>query len=105
MSANTDKMNIQNKQQNAQSDSFHPVQLVLFNVFINDFDSETECTLSKFADKIKLNGAVDTPEDWDAMQRDLDKLEKWTRVNLMRFNKEKCKVLHLGRSNSCYQYR
>jgi len=32
-------------------------------------------------------------------------VEKWVCVNFMRFNKAKCKVLHLGWGNSHYQYR
>ena len=78
---------------------------VSFNIFVGNTDSGTECTLSKFVDDIKVSGAADPLEGRDAIQRDLDRLEGWARVKLVKVNKTKRKVLRLDWGNPRYQYR
>jgi len=46
-----------------------------------------------------------TPGGCAAIQGDLDRLESWGKGNLMKSNKGKCRVLHLGRNNPMHQYR
>ncbi|GAB0192164.1 cAMP-dependent protein kinase inhibitor alpha [Grus japonensis] len=65
----------------------------LFNIFV------------KLADDTKLCGAMDTLEGRDAVQRDLDRLERWACANLMKFNKAKFKVLHMTWGNPKHNYR
>jgi len=78
---------------------------VLFNIFVSNMDSGTECTLGRLADDTKLCGTVNTLVGRDVIQRDLDRLERWAYANLMKFNKAKCKVLHMGQANPKNKYR
>ncbi|PKU49559.1 rna-directed dna polymerase from mobile element jockey-like [Limosa lapponica baueri] len=68
-------------------------------------DSGIECILNKFADDTKLYGTVDMLEGKNAIQRDFDRLKRWAGKNLMKFNKAKCKVLHMGGGNPKHKYR
>ena len=43
-------------------------------------------------------------QDRNNLQDDLDKLDEWSRRWKLKFNREKCKVMHIGRRNLCYAY-
>jgi len=78
---------------------------MLFNIFVGNMDSGIESTLSKFAGDTKLCGVVNTLEGTDAIQKNVDWLQRWDHANLMKFNKPKCNVLHIGQGNPKHKYR
>jgi len=47
----------------------------------------------------------DVLEGRDAIERDLNRLDMWACVNHMKFNKAKCKVLHLDRGYPKHKYK
>ncbi|KAJ7404275.1 hypothetical protein WISP_146572 [Willisornis vidua] len=59
------------------------------------------CLLSKSTNNTKLGGVADTPEGCAALQKPF----RWTEKNWLKFDKDKCRVLQLGKNNPLHQYR
>ena len=78
----------------------------MFVIFINDIDNFTRniTIMLKFADDTKLGNVASGPGDFDNLQQTINDLLVWADTWCMKFNTAKCKVLHLGRSNTKHIY-
>jgi ribonucleases P/MRP protein subunit RPP40 len=72
---------------------------ILLIIFINDLEEGKKNRLWKFADDTKLLGRVRNQKEVNELKQDLDKLICWTDKWQMKFNSEKCKVMHIGNKN------
>ena len=72
---------------------------VLFLIYINDIVMNIESTIKIFADDAKVYRKIRSFEDSAILQTDLDHLSEWSRKWLLKFNSQKCKVMHFGHSN------
>uniref|UniRef100_K7F0M2 Reverse transcriptase domain-containing protein n=1 Tax=Pelodiscus sinensis TaxID=13735 RepID=K7F0M2_PELSI len=77
---------------------------ILFNLFINDLEKGVSSEVVKFADDTKLFRIVKTEADCEGLQEDLTKLSDWATKWQMKFNVDKCKVMHIGKNNPNYTY-
>jgi len=80
---------------------------VLFVCYINDMPDYIKSFIYLYADDAKLLYRVSDEEiagGVSCLQSDLDTLTEWSRNWQLSFNVEKCKVMHIGKSNCSCQY-
>lgn len=74
---------------------------LLFVLFVNDLPCKLASHCKLFADDLKL---IVNPTKKPVIERDLKLLENWQNDWNLYFNLEKCKVLHIGKSNLKHTY-
>ena len=77
---------------------------VLFLVYINDIEDAIRKLLRLFADDNKLFGCTNSEDYINDLQCDNDDLEEWSDKWLLRYNVDKCCVLHYGLNSPHHTY-
>ena len=79
---------------------------LLFIIFINDLINNLPegCNCKLYADDTKLISIIRCKNDCLVLQSALDKLSEWSKKWLLKFNNEKCKVMHVGSNNKEHEY-
>ena len=69
---------------------------VLFIIYVNYMPDSLESFCKFFADDTKVYTAVGKKSDQERLQRDLIKLSQWSKIWLLEFSVQKCKVVEYG---------
>ena len=68
---------------------------LLFLAYINDMPLVTNSNIALFADDSYIYRSINSKEDADKLQHDLDKLVTWEKNWSMKFHPDKCKLLRI----------
>ena len=77
---------------------------VLFLIYVSDMPEAINNFISLFADDTKLFSSIINDQSHTSIQEDINTLASWSDTMLMKFNIEKCHVLHLGANNPKHDY-
>ena len=72
---------------------------LLFIIFINDLPDSIKNHCMMFADDTKILG-----NPGSSLQLDINRADEWAQKWKMKFNVNKCKVLHFNKENNHYDY-
>ena len=76
----------------------------LFVLFINDLPQVVESRVALFADDTKVFRQIQSVEDREKLQQDIDELLIWSKKWQLPFNESKCKVMHYGKTHRKADY-
>ena len=71
---------------------------IMFLIYVNDMPEGVKSYMNMFADDAKIMKRIRNMDDCNALQRDLDKINEWSRTWQMEFNTNKSCVMRMGRS-------
>ena len=68
---------------------------LFFIVYINDLPRviSKDSSIALYADDSKMYRVISTQEDLSTFQSDIDKISDWCKMNKMRSNTKKCKII------------
>ena len=70
---------------------------LLFLLYVNVIPVSVSCKIKLFADDTKIWNTIKTQSDSQSLQSDLDLLSKWSDEWLLRFNIDKCQIMHIDK--------
>ena len=68
----------------------------MFLVYVNDMTEGVNSYMSLFADNAKSITKIESKEDCEHLQKNLDKIHRWSKLWEMEFNIKKCRVMEMG---------
>ena len=77
---------------------------LLFLVFINDLPACFQSPCLVYADDMKIWRVIQSVDDQDTLQGDLDNLTKWANTWLLPVNIQKCAYMHIGHEREVGAY-
>ena len=75
---------------------------LLFLIYINDLPRGIQSTVRLFADDCLIYRDINSPSDQLILQSDLDRLQEWSNIWLLKFNLDKCNSIRVTNRRNQY---
>ena len=77
---------------------------ILFVIYINDLPDHLNNICKMYADDNKVLSKIEEEKDAQMFQQDINRLCLWSNEWLLKFNIEKCHIMHFGKNNPKFKY-